>query len=313
MKIRIVVALLLGIMLMIGSFSTSAHAQTPGTDLKPTFISPTPGLYVHGWPAFTVSYPKEWVELPPAGNTVLSVGAPRQGLPPFPALMIRLFPSPLPLEDWAKIIMPAYQAIGTDIKVISDKPSQLKDGTPAREVKIDWVVAKDPSGRSITNGPSLSAFLLVTKREAAFVWVVLAGERGGIGEDLKKHIYSLAFQPSREEPVKVPLDVGAFLDMWCADVGLNNVEALMAHFSDRYFQSGGNKANMERTFRSDRIPPLTSCEPTVTVFEPQGDKAYVDGFFLSKAKGSVGALKIPMAWQQIIKEHGQWKWFGNQK
>ena len=45
----------------------------------------------------------------------------------------------------------------------------------------------------------------------------------------------------------------------------------------------------------------------------RGDKAYVDGFFLEKAKGGTNALKIPMLFQRIIDEHGQWKWFGNQK
>ena len=51
----------------------------------------------------------------------------------------------------------------------------------------------------------------------------------------------------------------------------------------------------------------------MTVFEPRRDKAYVDGFFLEKVKGDANALKAPMTGQQIINEHGQWRWFGNQK
>jgi hypothetical protein len=51
----------------------------------------------------------------------------------------------------------------------------------------------------------------------------------------------------------------------------------------------------------------------VTVFELRGDKAYIDGFFLSKVKGDANALKSPMRVYQIINEHGEWKWFGNQK
>ena len=35
----------------------------------------------------------------------------------------------------------------------------------------------------------------------------------------------------------------------------------------------------------------------MTVFEPHGDKAYIDGFFLSKAKGDANAVKSPMAYQ----------------
>ncbi len=61
MKRLIVLSLIMARMVLMGALSTPAHAQAPGTDLKPTFISPTPtpGLYVNGWPAFTVSYPKE--------------------------------------------------------------------------------------------------------------------------------------------------------------------------------------------------------------------------------------------------------------
>ena len=91
----------------------------------------------------------------------------------------------------------------------------------------------------------------------------------------------------------------------------------MAHFSDRFLCAGASKAFFEQWFRNDPASPIqrgvTSCEPTVTVFEPRGDKAYIDGFFLVKAKGDANAVKSPMTFQQIINEHGQWMWFGNQK
>jgi hypothetical protein len=78
-----------------------------------------------------------------------------------------------------------------------------------------------------------------------------------------------------------------------------------------------NKAFMEQFWRNDPASPIQrgtiSCEATVTVFEAQGDKAYVDGFMLDKARGDANALKVPMVFQQIINEHGQWKWYGNQK
>ena len=60
MKKLIVLSLIMAGIVLIADLSTPAHAQTPASDLKPTFISPTPGLYVNGWPPFTVSYPKEW-------------------------------------------------------------------------------------------------------------------------------------------------------------------------------------------------------------------------------------------------------------
>jgi hypothetical protein len=59
MKKFVAVSLIMAGMVLMGGVLTLARAQTPGIDAKPTFISPTPGLYVNGWPAFTVSYPKE--------------------------------------------------------------------------------------------------------------------------------------------------------------------------------------------------------------------------------------------------------------
>ena len=107
MKKLIVLSLITAVMLLMAGFSAPAHAQSPANDLKPTFISPTPGLYVNGWPAFTVSYPKEWVEVPaPAPGNVFRPGCPDRIYPHSPVLAIGVSPSPLPLEDWAKIFMP---------------------------------------------------------------------------------------------------------------------------------------------------------------------------------------------------------------
>jgi hypothetical protein len=286
-----------------------AQAQSPANDLKPTFISPTPGLYVNGWPAFTVSYPKEWVEGVWPG-AVFRAGVPRPNLPPSPVLTINVPLSPLPLEDWAKLFMPTFNNnidIATDFKVLSDKPSQLKDGTPAREVELGYV---------LKNGPNAKDFILMTKKDVAWwVTITLGADEGKLGEDLKNIAYSLTFQPGREKPVKVPPDVRAFLDMFCADFGSGDVNLAMAHFSDRYFEHGSTKARMEQWFRNDPHfqRGYTSCEATVTVFEPRGDKAYVDGFFLIKAKGETSAVRVPMYFRQIINEHGQWKWYGTQK
>jgi hypothetical protein len=150
----------------------------------------------------------------------------------------------------------------------------------------------------------------MTKKGLAWVQTTLIDDKK-IGEDLKKYAYSLAFQQGREEPVKVSSDVRAFLDMWCADVKSGDVKTIMGHFSDRFRHSGMNKVFYEQRFRSD--PGITSCEPTVTAFEPRGDRAYVDGFNLVKPKGDANALKTPIGFQQIVNEHGEWKWFGNQK
>ncbi len=84
-----------------------------------------------------------------------------------------------------------------------------------------------------------------------------------------------------------------------------------------FYAMTATDAVMEQFLRNDPLSPVTqdlaSCEPTVTLFEPRGDRAYVDGFFLNKTKADAKGQKMPMLWQQIINEHGQWKWFGNQR
>ena len=318
MKKLIVLSFITAVMLSAGGFSTLAHAQAPANDLKLAFISPTPGLYINGWPPFTVSYPKEWEEMPPTPGAALWVGAPRPGLPPSdPSLGIVDWPSPRPLEDWAKEFMPYFVEYYTGFKVLTDKPSQLKDGTPAREVEYEFVLKQNLTGGSAENGSKKNGLLLATKKDLMWVAVMLIDDKGKIGDDLKRIAYSLNFLPGREEPVNVPPDVRAFFDMWCADAVSHDVKAMMVHFSDRFRHSGMNKTFAEQFWRNSPMSPVQrgfiSCEITVTVFEPRGDKAYVDGFILDKAKGDANAGKFPIMFQQIINEHGEWKWFGNQK
>jgi hypothetical protein len=316
MKKLIVLSLFAVIMVSAVGLPSAVQSQSPGNDLKPTFISPTPGLYVNGWPAFTVSYPKEWVEVPSTGpGSVFMALAVRPGSYPSPVLGISVFPSPLPLKDWAKLNMPTWEQLFTDIKILSDKASQLKDGTPTREVEVEFVPKIDTSGRSNKNVPKRNAVLLSTKKDLTWVAIFLADDQGKLGEDLRNVAHSLTFQPGREEPVTVPSDVRAFLDMFCADMVSGDVKAIMSHYSDRFRFSGGSKAFYEQVFRNDPDLQrgLISYEPTPTLFEPQGDKAYLDGFFTGRLKGDANALKLPMLFQQIIKEHGQWKWHGNQK
>jgi hypothetical protein len=315
MKSVVILSLLTAVMLLSGGFPAPAQAQSPATDLKPTFISPTPGLYVNGWPAFTVSYPKEWEEVPLPPSAVFEAARVRPDLSPSPVLVIIVWASPLPLEDWAKQFMPVWIEYFTDIKILSDKPSQLKDGTPAREGEVEWVAKYDPTQRSVKRKEN--ALLLATKRDSIWVSLLLTDDKGKIGEDLKRIAYSLTYQPDREEPVKVPSDVRAFLDMFCADVASHDVKAIMEHFSDRFRDSGAGKPYIEKWFRSNPTSPIRqsyiSSEIVVTVFEAHGEKAYVDGFIIGKAKGEANALKFPLSFQQIINEHGEWKWFGNQK
>ena len=104
MKRSLAVLLLTALVVLTAGFFALAHAQTPGADLKPTYLNPIPGLYVNGWPAFTVTYPKEWVELVPGISGVFRVGVPRTDLPltiHLPSLNVAaVYAIPLPLEAY---------------------------------------------------------------------------------------------------------------------------------------------------------------------------------------------------------------------
>jgi hypothetical protein len=149
------------------------------------------------------------------------------------------------------------------------------------------------------------------------IFIILVSDKGKVEEDLKNYAYSLTFQQSREEPVKVPSDVREFLDKYCSDMVSGSAERILANYSDQFSHNTMNKAIMEQWFRNDRFSPIqrgvTLSEAIVTFFETQGDKAYLDGFYNSKGRDDTKPLKLPIGGQQIIKENGRWTWYGNQK
>jgi len=315
MKRLIVVLFITAIMLLVGSFSAFIQAQSPAGQVKPTYLAPIPGTYVHGWPAFTVSYPKDWVEQPPrmgGVGEVFRVAAPDSK--PFaqnirvPYFAVSVFPAPLPIDKWSDILVPTLRLPGSDITIVYDKPSQLKDGAPAQEAEIAFV----------SNEEKVNMLVLTTRKDSVLIQIIQTSDKGKMGEDLKNYPYSLTFQQGREEPVKVPSDVQGFLDKYSSDLVSGNVERIMANFSDRFLNQKRKKAFYEQWLRNSPDSPiqrgLISSEATVTVFEARGEKAYVDGFFASKARDHADkALKEPMNFRQIIKEQGQWKWYGDQR
>jgi hypothetical protein len=304
MKKLIVLAIIMGVMVLVAAL---AHAQAPANDLKPTFISPTPGLYVNGWPAFTVSYPKEWVEQP----LVLPVEVYRAAPPAWPndpAFIVRSFAGPADISGSADLLVGFLGQQGyKDIKVLYDKPSQLQDGTPAREAELEWVYP---------GGPKVNTFMVATKKDDVWIMATLTSARM-IGDDLKSIAYSLKVPRGKQEPVKVPPDVQAFLDKFCSDVNSGDAGRIMTNYSDRYLDHGMGKARMEQWYRSDPQSPIqsgiTSADVTLTIFEPQGNKAYLAGFFGGKLKSGAPCLASPINNNQLIKENGQWRWYGNQK
>jgi hypothetical protein len=50
--------------LLVAEVFTPARAQSPTPSGTPTFHRPVLKTYVNGWPRFTITYPKDWVERP---------------------------------------------------------------------------------------------------------------------------------------------------------------------------------------------------------------------------------------------------------
>jgi len=290
-----------------------AQADNPAGALKPTFLAPTSGLYVHGWPAFTVSYPKDWMVQPPMKFEYFRVGAARQGSPPSPTLTVGVFgpfPFSAPLSMTNLFFRGTRELTGKDFKTLSDKPTQLADGTPAQEAEIEW---------TFMDGPRLNTFVLAAKKDATWIWVHIHHDQGKIGDDLKRIAYSLKLMPAQEKPVQVPDDVRAFLDRVAGNMVSHDLSKIMADYSDNFLCTGTSKDSAGWMIQTSPDGPIiraggvTSMSATVTVFESHGDKAYIDGFFTSKYKEDPTPVTAAMANQQIIKENGQWKWYGNQK
>jgi hypothetical protein len=296
MKKLIVISMVMDLMLLACGFFAPAYAQDPASEEKTTFYRLIPGVYVNGWPRFTVTYPKEWGEMRSMFLTgeVFKVSAPRSVMDR-PSLTVAVFPYPQPLETYGNFVAGFLRNIATDVTIVSDKPSQLRDGTPAREVEF----------RMIVNGVPVYLLYLVTKKGDMGVSTIV-GSRGKIGEDLKAILYSVEFQPDKDEPVKVPPDVQEFLDSWRSASVAHDLAKLMTHYSDRYLNSGARKGEMER-LHGQIIGHVTSCEIVITDFVPAGDRAYLAGFV------SIYFGKSMILETSIIKENGEWKWYGNQR
>jgi len=265
---------------------------------------------VHGWPAFTVSYPKEWPVTPATPGVNFRVAPPRPGLPPSPALVIWAGVWFAPLSDIAKIWISLVGPMGKDFNVIHDKSSKLADGTPVQEAEIEW---------TIMNGPKINSFLLAAKKDVTWIWVTIHHDQGKMAEDLKGIVRSLKLLPDQEKPVAVPEDVQAWLDQFSSDTVSHDLAKIMGHYSDKYRNNGFPKAMVGMWYQGFPDSPMnykggvTSMSATVTVFEPHGDTAYIDGFFPTKFKDDPTTVTPAMGNVQIIKENGQWKWYGNQK
>jgi hypothetical protein len=297
MKKLIVLSEILAVTLLVGNFFVFVYAQDPANEEKPTFYRLIPGVYVNGWPRLTVSYPKEWVEKRPdygigglfrAGIAVSTAFGREFG--------VYAFSFPPSLDKYGDALVRYWRAKATDVTVVIDKPSQLRDGTLARENELQMVI----------NGEPFNLFGVARKKGDLCIIVNVGSFKEKIGEDQRAIPYSIEFEPGKDEPVKVPHDVQEFLDSWRNATLSHDLAKVMANYSDRYLNSGIRKGEMERFWRQ-YIGSLISMKGTITDFVPVGYRAYLTGF------GIINGAISPLTESSIIKENGEWKWFGNQR
>jgi hypothetical protein len=147
---------------------------------------------------------------------------------------------------------------------------------------------------------------LVAKKGGFWVNMAVESQNGKIGEDLKAILYSVECEPGKDEPVKLPPDVQEFFDNVNNDILSHDVAKVMGHYSDRFLSSGNRKGEAERFWRQFIGFWTTSQRPVVTDFIPADDRAYLAGFVTGWLGGA------PML-ESIIKENGEWKFYGNQR
>jgi hypothetical protein len=298
MKKPIVVSVIMALMLLAWSSFASAQAQDPTTEEKPMFYRLTPGTYVNGWPRFTITYPKDWVERFNVPASIFWVSTP--GPAPRAEFIVappQTTPTPVPLDKYADILVQFFKSSpAQDVTLVRDKPTQLRDGSPAREIEIQMTM----------NGEPYNSLSLAMKRGEVWVAMSVALYNGKVGEDLKAILYSLEFQPEKDDLVKVPPDVQEFFDNVNNDILSHDVAKVMGHYSDRFLSSGNRKGEAERFWRQFIGFWTTSQRPVVTDFIPADDRAYLAGFVTGWLGGA------PML-ESIIKENGEWKFYGNQR
>ena len=298
MKKPIVISVIVTLMLLAWSIVVPAQAQDPANEEKPTFYRLIPGVYVNGWPRFTIHYPKDWIERRLFQGGLFMAGSP--GSPPMvDDFSVGYMADPWPLDKFVDFLVPYLRAYATDVTVVSNKPSQLRDGTPAQEVEM----------KAVINGIPRNFLAVATDKGGILISVTVSTHKGTIGEDLRAIPYSLQYEPGKDEPVKLPPDVQEFFEKNDNNILSHDVAKFMANYSDKYLNSGMRKGEVERGIIQG-IGGITSFKGTITDFVPTGDRAYYTGFLRFVWRNQLFTNPFN---DSIIKENGEWKFYGNQR
>jgi hypothetical protein len=291
----IVLSVMTAVILLVGSVFTPVFAQSPTSSDTSTFYRLVPGTYVNGYPRFTIAYPKDWAERPPfvERGGVFRVTPPGGTYLHELSILVNAYPAPL--GKFSDLIMRTYKSLSVSATIVSDRTIRLPDGTQAQEVETTAIWSY---------GPRTEVAVGIKKGEW-WTMITVASRDTRISDDLRAIPYSIKYEPDKDRPVTVPPDVQEFFDRFSSDVLSHDLPKVMSHFSDRYLNSGTRKGGAEQGWRQF-IGYYTSNRAVHTDFVPAGDIVHTAGFVLT----NLGALPTT---NSIIKEDGEWKWYGNQR
>ena len=105
--------------------------------------------------------------------------------------------------------------------------------------------------------------------------------------------------------VELPTDVKAFITGFNQALFDFDRMKIASFFSDRFLNNGGTK-QMFLNFLWGTISYVKEAKIVLTKFKPEGDIAKIEGIIKDKY------FEVPMTGNMLIKENGQWKWYGNQ-
>jgi len=142
--------------------------------------------YEHKSPAFSFSYPNDWIQVNPVPTPVLSIvflaiQVPKYGL----SISISKKSPNMQLENTTKKLVRYLKLTGNEIKMISSQQTKLNDGTPAYETVFGYM----------RFGVTKYKVLCVTTfRDNKIIRLIISALANCYNEDLKKIAYSLEFK-----------------------------------------------------------------------------------------------------------------------
>jgi hypothetical protein len=109
-----------------------------------------------------------------------------------------------------------------------------------------------------------------------------------------------------QKAAKLPADVKAFIADYDQACFNKNLETMADLISDQFLYNGITK-QMALEFLSGNLPYMSEAKIIITKFEPEGDEVEIDALLKDKY------FEAPfLTGSKLVKEDGQWKWYGNQ-